>query len=109
MMNRPTPYVQQRPIPPRRRRKRSNPPYLLIGGAAAIIAFFGLLGVALIALIALSPQRVMAGVQIAGVNVGDVTVANARTAVETLASRSCRGGRWRTALEYSALGSRRDA
>ncbi|MBK8028503.1 MAG: L,D-transpeptidase family protein [Chloroflexi bacterium] len=86
MMNRPTPYVQQRPIPPRRRRKRSNPPFWLIGGAAAVIAFVGLLGVALIALIALSPQRVMAGVQIAGVNVGDVTVANARAAVETLAS-----------------------
>ncbi len=51
-----------------------------------IFAFIAFVGVAFIALIALSPERVMAGVQIAGVNLGDQTYASARSAVEALAA-----------------------
>jgi len=87
MMNRPAPYIQPPSrFPARRARKRSQPPYLLIGGVSVIFAFIAFVGVAFIALIALSPERVMAGVQIAGVNLGDQTYASARSAVEALAA-----------------------
>ncbi len=86
-MNRPAPYIQPPSRRPARRvRKRAQPPYLLIGGVSVIFAFIAFVGVAFIALIALSPERVMAGVQIAGVNLGDQTYASARSAVEALAA-----------------------
>lgn len=84
-MNRPTAYVQ--PRAPRRPARRSTTPYLLIGGAAALFAFTVLIGVALIAVIALMPERVNTGVRVAGISIGDQTYASARAAVESLAAR----------------------
>ncbi len=86
----------------RRTAPRRLSPYLVMGGAAGIVILILLMGAAGIAVIALSPERVPTGVQIAGLTLSDQPFASARTSIESLAddpiSATDRDRRWEIPL-----------
>ncbi|MBE2271020.1 MAG: L,D-transpeptidase family protein [Anaerolinea sp.] len=97
MMNQTQPYIKPRPPYPARRaaqttRGRMNPTTLslLIGVGVAVVLITLVLLAGLGALVVLSPQRVMSGVSVSGLPLGDLSYQAAQEQIDTLVNRPIR-------------------
>ena len=83
-------YLPPRPKYPARRKqaRRQIPPYLLIGGIIGGFVLIVMAMIAVVALVLLTPARIPSGVTVAGAEIGDTTAAEARAALDSLASGS---------------------